>query len=60
MSALLVDKLLSFQPDAPELKTNLEYHSEARKFVQEVATIAAVHFADTPQDVLEVPIPTTL
>lgn len=59
MSAELANLLLSFQPDAPELKQKLDYHKQSRSFVQEVSNVSGQHFlkgADTSQDVLEVPL----
>lgn len=57
MSAELLNLLLSFQPDSPDLKSKLEYHTQARQFAIQVANISGQHFlkgADTSQDVLEV------
>jgi hypothetical protein len=57
MSADLVNILLSFQPESPELKQKLEYDQQARSFVAQLSNISASHWqkgADTPQDVLEV------
>lgn len=57
MSAELLNILLGFQPDAPELQQKREYDTTARNFVSSLGNISAQHFlkgADTPQDVLSV------
>ncbi|KAF2259456.1 hypothetical protein CC78DRAFT_537069 [Lojkania enalia] len=55
-SEQLLNLLLSFQPDAPELRQKRDYDSQVRSFVNQVANIPGQHYqkgADTPQDVLE-------
>ncbi|KAH4203988.1 hypothetical protein HBH96_000730 [Parastagonospora nodorum] len=57
MSADLVNLLLQFQPDAPEVKQRRDYDQAARNFVSQLSNISSSHWqkgADTPQDVLTV------
>jgi COP9 signalosome complex subunit 3 len=57
MSGDLLNILLQFQPDAPELKQKRDYDQAARSFVLQVANISPSHWqkgADTPQDVFRV------
>jgi COP9 signalosome complex subunit 3 len=61
MSGELLNALLAFQPDAPELRERREYDKQARGYVEDVQKIGPSHFlkgADTPQDVLNVLNPT--
>jgi COP9 signalosome complex subunit 3 len=57
MAAELVNILLSFQPDSPELEKRRDYDTKARNFVKQLDNISASHWnkgADTQQDVLTV------
>jgi COP9 signalosome complex subunit 3 len=57
MAGHLVDSLLSFQPDSPELQPRREYDKAAREFVSNISNIAPSHYlkgADTTNDVLDV------
>jgi COP9 signalosome complex subunit 3 len=57
MSADLVNLLLQFQPDAPEVKQRREYDQQARNFVAQLSNVSPSHWqkgADTAQDVLAV------
>jgi COP9 signalosome complex subunit 3 len=57
MSGDLLNLLLQFQPEAPELKDRREYDHAARSFVQQVTNVSPLQWqkgADTPQDVLKV------
>lgn len=57
----LLNILLGFQPDAPELQERREYDKQAREFVDGLNKVGTSHFlksADTPQDVLNVLDPT--
>lgn len=57
MAAELLNILLSFQPDAPELQQKREYDKAAREFVANITNINASHYlkgADMSQDILSV------
>ncbi len=57
MSADLMNILLQFQPESPELKHRRDYDQAARNFVQQLSNISQGHWvkgADTQQDVLTV------
>jgi len=57
MATEIIAALLSFQPDAPELRERREYDREARDFVFRVHSLSATNFlkgADSPQDPLNV------
>ena len=57
MSAELINALLGFQPDAPELQQRREYDKEAVDFVKRVHSLNAANFlkgADSSQDPLDV------
>jgi hypothetical protein len=57
MAGELLDQLFSFQPDDPELKHKLTYHSRARNFVNQLNSVPAQRFvrdADTDRDPLQV------
>ncbi|KAF1949316.1 hypothetical protein CC80DRAFT_429572 [Byssothecium circinans] len=62
MSGELLNVLLGFQPQAPELRERREYDKHAREFLDALHKIAPSYFlkgADTPQDILNVLDPTT-
>ncbi|OAL01262.1 hypothetical protein IQ06DRAFT_293363 [Phaeosphaeriaceae sp. SRC1lsM3a] len=55
MAVDLVELLLEFQPDSPELKHKRDYDQQARKFVSELSNVSASQWqkgADSPQDAL--------
>lgn len=57
MSDTLLNILLSFQPEAPELNTRRDYDQAARTFASEISNISASHWqkgADAPNDALTV------
>jgi hypothetical protein len=57
MSGDLLNLLLQFQPESPEVKEKREYDQAARNFVSQVSNISPSHWqkgADTAQDVLTV------
>ena len=57
MASDLFTLLVSFQPDAPELKQKTKYDAEVRAFINQLHSVNSSYFlkgADTPQDVLEV------
>jgi COP9 signalosome complex subunit 3 len=57
MSAELLNLLYSFQPEDPELQSNLKYNGAARHFVNQCANVPQQQFnkgAGTSQDILEV------
>ncbi|CAI6334652.1 unnamed protein product [Periconia digitata] len=57
MAAELLNSLLAFQPDAPEVKDRREYDRHAREFIDTLHKCSQSLFlkgADTPQDVLNV------
>ena len=55
--AEILDTLLAFQPDAPELQQKRDYDKHIREFVAHITSIPASQYtkgADTPQDFLSV------
>lgn len=57
MASELLNIMLGFQPDSPELQQKRVYDHAAREFVGALNSIASHHFqkgADTSQDILTV------